>query len=332
MNIPVDGQTPAGSPGTVYAPVLTPFTQDRLQIDTEAFRNQLAFLGQSGLDGVLLLGTNGEFGQLAEAEKLALVDLATAVAPGLAFIIGITSPDSEAETFRFARLLDERLSQPARFLAAPPFYGRYHQGDRAEPSEVAGFYGRLLDLGLAAPIMAYNVPVPPAGPLTAPVPPETVAAFAAAENFWGIKDSIDEVDNISRYLAHRPGLQLLVGHDKAISAGRAAGAAGSITDCANVFPSAVRAVWNAENEETRIGCQRELDRLRGVLEVIPGKMVAIQKLLLYRIGVVAERSPVREAGLELEAAEVKEVLLRLREVAESLPVNSQLRRLLASAI
>ncbi len=332
MNVPADNRTPAGSPGAVYAPLLTPFTRDRRQIDAQALRTHLAFLAQSGLDGVLLLGTNGEFGRLAEAEKLALVDLATAVAPELAFIIGITSPGSEAETFRFARLLDERLSRPARFLAAPPFYSRYRQGARAEPSEVAGFYGRLLGLDLAPPILAYNVPVPPAGPVTAPVPPETVAVFAAAENFWGLKDSTGEVANISRYLAQRPGLQLLVGHDKAISGGRAAGAAGSITACANVFPSAVRAVWNAGDEDTRAGCQRELDRLRGVLELVPGKMVAIQKLLLQRLGVVAERSPVREAGLELEGTEVTAVLRRLREVAGSLAVNAQLRRLLASAI
>ena len=330
-----DGLTPAaGKMGRVYAPVITPFREDGGGIDFYAFSALLGHLSASHVDGILLLGTNGEFGYLSLEEKWALIDAVARADTGLGLMVGATVPDSREETLLLAQSLDERLPLPATLLIAPPFYDRYARGGSATPAEVLSFYRELLDLQLRIPIFAYNLPVPGAGPVSAAASPELIALLAGTGdlgNFAGVKDSTGNVDNISAYLAAVPEAAILVGHDHAVSGGIMRGAAGSITACANLFPSAVQAVWSAASAAERQQAQVELSQLRTVIESIPGKMIGAEKLLLWKLGVLSDRTPLRNAAARLSAAEERQLLAALAGVLESLEVNAGLRRVLADA-
>lgn len=295
-----------------FAPILTPFTPDGGSIDWESYRSHLAYLDEAGLDGILVLGTNGEFGQLTSDERLQLVEATLSARTALEVIVGGMVPDSPEETLSCVTRLADYAGQVAAILVAPPFYDVFAAGGAVPEDDVVDFYRQLARVQDHLPLLLYNVPVPVEGPVTAAIPPRVVAALSNEAVIMGIKDSTARLENIPAYRKAKSALQVLVGNDHVVAGGLAQGAVGSITACANVFPSAVLAVHQAPPGSDQEAAQTELSRLRRVLELIPGKLVATQKLLLHHIGVVPTRSPVRDQSRELTAAEQDQVLSNLR--------------------
>ncbi len=337
--MPSSSCSPAGSdqaPGTpdlsgAFAPILTPFTPDSVSIDLESYRRHLAFLEEAGLTGVLVLGTNGEFGHLTPDEKIKLVDATLAAGTSLKIVVGVTVPDSPDETLAFIARVAEYADQVAAVLVAPPFYDVVAAGGTVPDEQVVDFCRQLGEVQDRLPFMLYNVPVPPGGPLTVAVTPDVMAALREEEAIVGIKDSTARLENIPAYLAAKPSLQVLVGSDHVVAGGLSLGAVGSITACGNVFPSALLAVRRAGPGSDREAAQAELSSLRRVLELVPGKMVATQKLLAYRLGVVPRWSPVRDHRKELSALEKDQLWACLEETAAGLVVNRAVRALALGA-
>ena len=56
----------------IYTPIITPFDADE-KISYEALEHNLDRWGKTELDGILVLGSNGEFPYLNSKEKLELV-------------------------------------------------------------------------------------------------------------------------------------------------------------------------------------------------------------------------------------------------------------------
>ena len=308
-----------------FAPILTPFTATGDSIDLESYERQLSFLQDSGLTGVLVLGTNGEFGWLSNDERLSLVEATLSAGTRLKVIVGGIVPDSPEQTLAQIARLAGYAPRLAAILVAPPFYHAYASGEGVPGNRVVDFYRRLTEVQDQVPLLLYNVPVPPGGPVTAAVTPDVVAALKDEVAIAGVKDSTGCLENIPAYQDAKPGLQVLIGSDHAVAVGMALGAVGSITACANVFPSAVLVVHQARTGPQRDAAQAELSRLRRVLELVPGKLVSTQKHLVHHLGVVADRSPVRDQGRELTPEEWEQVLGRLETAAAGLVLNSRVR-------
>ncbi|MEE9465136.1 MAG: dihydrodipicolinate synthase family protein [Candidatus Neomarinimicrobiota bacterium] len=308
-----------------YAPILTPFTSDRSTIDWESYRRHLSFLEKEGLNGILVLGTNGEFGRLTIEERIQLVEATIATGTTLKLIIGGVVPDSPEETMTFVARLADYADQLAAVLVAPPFFDEVAAGRTIPEDSVVDFYRKLANVQDRIPLMLYNVPVPAGGPVTAAIPPRVVAALSDEAVIMGIKDSTACLENIPAYREAKLGLQVLVGNDHVMAEGFAHGAAGSITACGNVFPSAVLTVHQSASGPDRETAQAELSDLRRILELIPGKMVATQKLLLHHFGTVSTRSPVRDRDQELTIAEQDQVLARLEQTVAGLAINQMIQ-------
>ncbi|MFB0515007.1 MAG: dihydrodipicolinate synthase family protein [Candidatus Neomarinimicrobiota bacterium] len=320
-----------------FAPILTPFMPDGGSIDWGSYRRHLAFLSQgdpfgkeTGLEGIVVLGTNGEFGQLTTAERLAMVEATLTAGTRLAVIVGGMVPDSPEDTLAFVQRVVEYADQVAAVLVAPPFYNVVAAGGVVPEDVVVDFYRHLARVQDRVPLLLYNVPVPPEGPMTAPVTPDVVAALRDEVAIVGVKDSTARLENIPAYLRAKPGLKVLVGSDHVVAGGLAQGAVGSITACGNIFPSAVLAVYQARPGPARQAAQDELSRLRRVIELIPGKQVAIQKLLLYHLGVVARLSPVRDLSKGLTTSERDQILAALEEAAAGLVINQEIQAAIRS--
>jgi dihydrodipicolinate synthase/N-acetylneuraminate lyase len=293
-------------------------------IDWESYRCHLAFLEKAGLNGILVLGTNGEFGQLTTAERIQLVEATISASTALNIIVGGVVPESPAETMAFVAQLAAYADQLTAVLVAPPFFSEVAAGSTIPEDTVVNFYRQLAGVQDRLLLMLYNVPVPAGGPVTAAVPPSIVTVLSGETLIVGVKDSTARLENIPAYRKAKSGLQVLVGNDHVVTEGLAQGAVGSITACANVFPSAVLTVHQAQSGSTRDAAQAELSRLRQVLELIPGKMVATQKLLLQHLGVVSDKSPVRDQSKELTAAERDQVLTSFEKTVAGLVINQSL--------
>jgi len=312
---------------SVFAPILTPFDDSGANIDTAAFTQHLQYLTNAGLDGVLVLGTNGEFAHLRDTEKSELVDLALQIEE-LQVIAGGTVPDSIEGTLALCSALNKHGSRLAGILVAPPFYGEYKSGHKISEKTIAEFYRALAQLVLDVPLYLYNVPRSSEKQVTAAVSPAVMELLGDVA-IAGLKDSTGIAGNVPDYLSARPDLNILIGNDHAISEGISAGARGSITACANVFPSAVKTLYGHLHKPGEKQAQDELSVLRGVLEIIPGKMIAAQKLLLHIFGVVSQHSPVRIPGGSLTEPEKNRVLGQIGQICSTLEINQGLGRELA---
>jgi dihydrodipicolinate synthase/N-acetylneuraminate lyase len=315
-----------------FAPILTPFLKDGRGIDLAALGRHLAFLDNTGLSGVLMLGTNGEFGYLSKDERLQLVETVIAADTTLRLIVGGTVPESPENTLDLVAQLAEYRDSLTAILVAPPFYNKYTHGESVSEASVVEFYRQLAAIQEHLPLLLYNVPIPTERRMTAPVTPSVVNALKQAGIIVGVKDSTARLENIAAYLDAREDFQVLLGSDHVISEGLALGAIGSITACGNVFPTAVLKVYAAQPGPARETAQTELSLFRGVLESVPGKAIAIQKLLLKFLGVVENTSLVRDRDKNLTTSERGLVFQRLSAITAKLTINQELATVIQSRL
>ena len=241
-------------PQGAFAPVPTPFSPTGT-IEGFALRAHLAWLEQEGLQGALILGTNGEFPSLTFAEKRAV-----------AYAAARSSPTDQAQQRTKLQLmlcvgscaLGEVIELCAvakehgyhSVLCPPPWYFR-----NASVAGVAAFFKRVLDAS-KLPVLLYHIPQ-----LTGmPISDELLAAIGPHENLAGIKDSTGDEAELARLSRHFHGKAYMVGSDKLVAAGYAAGGMGSITAAASVVPDLVASI------KARPDQQGKLNSVRGLLE------------------------------------------------------------------
>ena len=228
------------------APVPTPL-DGHLHFDSTAQKAHLSWLASEGLDGVLVLGTNGEFPSFSLAERISVAETAAAVAAGMHLVLGVGSCAlPEVRTM---------LDVAARYeykavLCPPPFYFR-----GATAGGLAAFFREVLDAS-SLPVLLYHIPQVTGVPISE----EILDRLDGHERLAGVKDSSGDPDELARLCGRFHDRAYIVGSDRLVTASRTAGGRGSITAAASVAPRLVGAVHRGETE------QGELDALRGLLE------------------------------------------------------------------
>lgn len=187
-------------------------------------RSNLAFLKANGVNGVLALGSTGEFPQFdLDQRKRALAAIAELAAP-LSVIANISDirPRAVAELGRFSR----QLGLPAVAIMPPGFF------PSKQEDLLAHFLHAAESSGL--PTMLYNFPE-----LTGTrINPETVAAFAEQGAMLGIKQSGGEFDYHRQLivLSREKTFSVFSGADTRLPEVFALGAHGCIGGLVNIAP------------------------------------------------------------------------------------------------
>jgi 4-hydroxy-tetrahydrodipicolinate synthase len=228
------------------APVPTPLGEG-LALDQGTLTAHLEWLASEGLDGALILGTNGEFPSMALDERRAVAETAAGADSRLQLILGVGScalPEALTMVDLAATL------GYGSVLCPPPFYFR-----SAPTGGVAAFFRAILDRS-ALPVLLYHIPQVTGVPIS----DELLDIIGTHENLVGVKDSSGDPRELRRFTGRFGDGCYLVGNDRLVSDCIAQGGTGSITAAASVAPSLVCAVQRGE------GDQGDLDRLRGVLE------------------------------------------------------------------
>ncbi|MFR0902843.1 MAG: dihydrodipicolinate synthase family protein [Anaerovoracaceae bacterium] len=86
----------------IYTPIITPFDESGV-IDYVKMKHNLEKWGKTDLDGIVVLGSNGEFVYLTEAEKLEVIQFAVNNFTKAKKIIAGVSCESTAETIETAK-------------------------------------------------------------------------------------------------------------------------------------------------------------------------------------------------------------------------------------
>lgn len=280
-----------------FAAVPTPV--DRAgDFEQRALRSHLAFLAEAGLDGAVVLGTNGEFPSFTLDERRRIAAAAAEADSGLRLILGVGS----------CALGDvlEMVEEAARtgyqaVLCPPPFYYR-----APAVGGLAEFFTRVLEAA-PIPVLLYHIPQ-----ITGvPIDDALLDLVGDHDRMAGVKDSSGdpaEMDRLIRRLGRR---SYLVGSDRLVHACRQAGGSGSITAAASVAPKVVAGAAASGP------AQQLLSQLRDLLEEY-GLGAAVKALLRQmKFGSYGSRPPL--VGLDGDAVRSAELERRFEALMQLTP-------------
>jgi dihydrodipicolinate synthase/N-acetylneuraminate lyase len=229
---------------------VTPRRQDGNQADLGATLDLVDFVCRKGVDGIVILGSTGEFVHFDIEDRLRLAQFAIkrSKAP-------VTVNVSHSSLDGALILAREACSQGASaLLVMPPYFFPYSQADIEE------FYLRFArELGGGVPLLLYNVPS-----FTSEIRCDTAMRLLATGLFAGIKDSSGRMDKFRRMQAakRQAPFTLLIGADKVFAQARAEGADGVISGAAGAVPELLLGLEGA----IRAGAAGKRDRLEARLE------------------------------------------------------------------
>lgn len=213
--------------GGVLAPVATLF-DGAGELDLDAFGANLEWYSESPLDGVVILGSNGEFASLERDEKLQLIERATATVNGRRLVLAGTGCESTRGTIALTR--EAAASGIDYALIVTPHYYRPRY-DRA------AFVNHYLAVAEASPvpIIVYVMTAYTGVDL----PASLVAELSRHPNIVGVKDSAGNAVKFAEMVHEsEPGFAVLAGSANFLYPALCLGAAGGILALADVAPHA----------------------------------------------------------------------------------------------
>lgn len=233
----------------IFPALVTPFTDGR-SIDEAAYRALIRFV-LPHVNGVVPVGTTGEFVYLTEEEKRQAIAIALDEVAGRVPVVAGTGCASTRDTVALTRYAKDAGAQAA--LVVAPYYLK------PAYNEVYEHYEAVSKVGL--PIILYNIPQ------CAGTHYEwwTVEGLAQLDNVVGIKDSSGDMPFLMALFEKVKGLVgIFCGHDEIITAALAAGADGAILASANLIPD----VWQQIYHAVRNGDLAQAQALQSKIQIL----------------------------------------------------------------
>jgi len=284
----------------IYAPIATPFAGGEIAYDK--LEKNLEFWLGSDLEGIVVMGSNGEFVLLTPEEKEELMRFVCTRAKGKKPVIAGTGAESTAETIRLNRKAAE-AGADAVLVVTP----NYYKGEMTDPV-LAHFYTDVADAS-PLPVILYNMPRNAGINISAKLAVE----LAKHPNIIGIKDSGGNIVQIADTIRNAPeGFSVFAGSASYLYTSLALGATGGTLALANIFPNEcarVQTLFDAGKiREARDLQMKLLDSNNAVTARwgIPGLKAALEMIGLYGGDPRPPLVPLKEADRE----ELRKILMR----------------------
>jgi 4-hydroxy-tetrahydrodipicolinate synthase len=257
----------------IFPALVTPF-QGEGEVDEDTLRALVRRL-LPHVDGMVPVGTTGEFVYLTEAEKRRVIDVVVDEVGGRIPVLAGTGCASTRDTLALTRYAREAGATGA--LVVAPFYFKPTFNEVYEHFEALG------EAGL--PIVAYNIPQCAGTHFRW----WTAEGLAHLDHVVGLKDSSGDLAFLMALFEKVGGrIGILCGHDEIVLAALAAGADGAILASANLVPG----IWQEIHAAVR----------RGDLEAARTRQAQVQKLARL----VARKGPCQavKEGLRMQGFDV----------------------------
>lgn len=183
----------------IYTPVITPFNKD-FSINHDRLSQIIEYLIESGVHGIILAGTTGEYYAQSTKERIALMSFVkNIIQDRLPLIIGTGAIRTE-ESIEYA-LAAKNVGVDALLIATPPY---------AYPTarEIA-LHALAIDRAANLPVMLYNYP----GRMSVNMDEETLDRLGRSPNFCAIKESSGDINRLHMLARDYPHIQLACGMD-----------------------------------------------------------------------------------------------------------------------
>ena len=215
----------------IYTPVITPHREDG-SIDRDALADQIEYLIESGVHGLINGGSTGEYYAQSIEERMEIASFAKdVIGDRLPLIVGtvaIRLPDSIAMAEHAAK-----IGANAVLVGSPPY---------SVPTERENALNALaIDRAADLPIMLYNYP----GRMGIDMGEEFLDRVGRSRNFCAIKESSGDINRVHLLARDYPHIQMSCGMDDQALEFFAWGATSWVCAGSNFLPKEHVALWNA---------------------------------------------------------------------------------------
>jgi 4-hydroxy-tetrahydrodipicolinate synthase len=171
-----------------------------LKVDLGAMKEQMQWFKHQGADGVVVLGTTGEYPSFSVAERKAVMEVAGKNKDGMNIILSPGTPNFP-ETIELAKHAADHGAEG--LLVIPPFYFK------KPPTEgLVRYYSLLFDaVPSTLAVNLYHIP----GTSAVPISTDLLNALKHYPNLAGIKDSNNDMPEYVEFVKNFPDLNMRTG-------------------------------------------------------------------------------------------------------------------------
>ncbi len=182
-----------------YTVTITPFSEDRSEIDLEAWKRFLDWQIEVGVPGIIILGTTGEFLTINDKERRLFVGETVKYVDGRMDVLVGTMNAYTPNAVRYSREAEELGADG--LMIVPPYYCTPTE------DEIFAYYRAICD-AVSLPIMLYNNPITTNVDMSAKLVGRLTHAFKqiryikeASMDVGRVMDIIEETDGIMNVFA-----------------------------------------------------------------------------------------------------------------------------------
>lgn len=232
MSNPIDVKKFEG----IYVPILMPVKNEfDGAIDIERLRQQVSYVIEHGVDGILAFGSNSEFYMFSDDEMLeatkAIVEEAASRVPVMFGVGHIRTSQCIELARRAAELGIDAISVLQPMFITPTQTALYNH------------FKAIAEAVSDTAVLIYNNP----GLAGYPVSIDTIVNLAHdVPNIVGIKDSSGNITDLQELVRRCADIDFKVfaGKDTVVFAGFCCGAAGAVCSTANIYPELVCSIYD----------------------------------------------------------------------------------------
>lgn len=232
MSNPIDVKKFEG----IYVPILMPVKNEfDGAIDIERLRQQVSYVIEHGVDGILAFGSNSEFYMFSDDEMLeatkAIVEEAAGRVPVMFGVGHIRTSQCVELARRAAELGIDAISVLQPMFITPTQTALYNH------------FKAIAEAVSDTAVLIYNNP----GLAGYPVSIDTIVNLAHdVPNIVGIKDSSGNITDLQELVRRCDDIDFKVfaGKDTVVFAGFCCGAAGAVCSTANIYPELVCSIYD----------------------------------------------------------------------------------------
>ncbi len=211
-----------------FTALITPMNADE-SVDYEGFRKLVRFQLESGISGILPLGTTGETPTLEESEEDKLIDIAITEAKGKVPVIVGAGSNCTRDAVKYVKRAKEKGADYA--LVVTPYYNK--------PTDEGIYLHFAACAKVGLPIIIYNI----GGRTGKNISTALLARLAELPNIVGVKEASGDLgqmmDVIQTIALKKPGFTVLSGDDALTVPLASLGGDGVISVVSNIEPARV---------------------------------------------------------------------------------------------
>lgn len=220
----------------IYCPAITPFDESG-SVDLEAAGTLYDHLIDGGIDGIVILGSIGEFQSIPVEEKRRLIRFAVDHVAGRAAVIVGTGGTVVSEVIELTRFAAETGADAA--IIIPPYYSP------VGPEALLNFY-RAVAGAVDLDLLLYSFPARAGYAIPAAVVRTLADEYPTIVGLKDTEDSMSHTRDVLNALSEaHPGFSVLTGFDEYMYTNLLGGGAGTVNGLTNLVPGLFREGFDA---------------------------------------------------------------------------------------